>query len=176
MSVTWLKAAGALCILASAAAFGEIKARSLAARVRHLQQFQQSLGLLSAEVSFTRTPLPEAFEQVAGQVDRPVGELYRAAAGRLKPGSRLTPREAWQASVREILPQTCFSPGDGEIVASLGVSLGSGRQEDQLRQIQLVARRLESVLPGAMENKLRGERMWRYLGALGGAALVILLL
>lgn len=176
MNTVWLKVLGALCVFFSATALGEFKARSLAARVRHLQQFQQSLGLLEAEVAFTRTPLPEAFIRVAAQLDNPVEQLYRAAARYLRPGTSLTPREAWQSSLEKVRPLTCFTPGDGEIIASLGVSLGSGRQEEQLKQIRLVARRLESVLPGALENKRKGERMWRYMGVLGGMTLIILLL
>ncbi len=176
MNTSWVKAAGALCVFFSAAAFGEFKAHVLATRVRHLQQFEQSLGLLCGEISFTRTPLPEAFVRVAGQLEQPVGQLYRIAAGYLQPGSNLTPREAWQTSLEEIRSQTCFTPGDGEIIASLGISLGFSRQEEQLEQIRLVTRRLENILPEAMENKQRGARMWRYIGVLGGAALIILLL
>ena len=63
-----------------------------------------------------------------------------------------------------------------EVIKALGVSLGESRKEGQLTQIELTAKRLEFLLHEAQGDRTRNERMWRYLGLLGGAALVILLL
>lgn len=63
-----------------------------------------------------------------------------------------------------------------EIIAGAGVSLGATEQESQLKQIGLTLQHLEVALEAALEQKQKNEKMWRYLGFAGGAALVILLL
>jgi len=54
--------------------------------------------------------------------------------------------------------------------------LGVSEQEGQLKQIGLTLQHLELALETAREQRQRNEKMWRYLGFAGGAALVILLL
>jgi stage III sporulation protein AB len=170
------KMAGSLCVLAAAAAFGESKARTLVLRVRQLQQFQRSLKLLSAEITFSRALLPYAFQAVARQLEPPLRELYRHAASTLLAGDERSAREIWDSAVAKIYPQSSFTPADMEIISSLGVSLGVSEQEGQLKQIGLTLQHLELALETAREQRQRNEKMWRYLGFAGGAALVILLL
>ena len=170
------KFAGAACIMAAAAAYGESKARFLELRVRQLQQFQRSLKLLATEVSFSRALLAEAFKTVGSRCEAPVRELYLAAAGLLLSGKELGAREAWREAVKQVYPKTCFTPEDREIIESLGVSLGISGQEGQLKQVQLTGQHLDFALEGARDNRERQARLWRYLGFISGAALVILLL
>lgn len=170
------KAAGSLCVLAAAGAFGESKARSLALRVRQLQQFQRSLKLLSAEITFSRALLPYAFQAVARRLEPPLRELYRQAADALLAGDERSAGEIWESAAAKMFPQSALTPADREIVSGLAVSLGVSEQEGQLKQIGLTLQHLELALEAAREQRRRSEKMWRYLSFAGGAALVILLL
>lgn len=170
------KIAGSLCVLAAAAAFGETKARALVERVGQLQQFQRSLKLLSSEITFSRSLLPQAFQAVAARLEPPLDELYRSAASRLLAGDERSIQEIWEGAVSEIYPQSALTPADREILKGLGISLGVSEQEGQLKQIALTLQHLELALDSARERRRRNEKMWRYLGFAGGAALVILLL
>ncbi|HOA35300.1 MAG TPA: stage III sporulation protein AB [Bacillota bacterium] len=170
------KLTGALCIIAATAAFGETKARALALRVRQLQQFQRSLKLLSAEITFSRALLPYAFQAVARQLEPPLSELYSNAADNLLSGDERSAREIWESAAADIYPHSSFNAADMEIIAGAGVSLGATEQESQLKQIGLTLQHLEVALEAALEQKQKNEKMWRYLGFAGGAALVILLL
>ncbi|HPU00261.1 MAG: hypothetical protein GX890_04740 [Firmicutes bacterium] len=170
------KLTGTVCIMVATVAFGEAKARALALRVRQLQQFQRSLKLLSAEIAYSRSLLPYAFQAVARQLEPPVSELYRSAAAKLLAGDERSAGEIWESAVAEIYPQSAFTGADLEILAGAGVSLGATDEEDQLRQIGLTLQHLELALETALEQKRQNEKMWRYLGFAGGAALVILLL
>lgn len=171
-----LKFVGAACILGAAVAFGENKARFLEQRVRQLQLFQRSLKLLTAEISFSRSLLPAAFVQVSKQSDPPVRELYGCAAELLSAGRELTAREAWEEALDRVYPQSSFTAADREIIGSLGVSLGVSQQEGQIKQIQLAEQHLSFALEAARENRHRQAKLWRYLGFISGAALIILLL
>lgn len=170
------KIAGSLFVLTAAAAFGEAKARDLAHRVRQLQQFQRSLKLLNTEITFSRALLPHAFQAVSRRLEPPVSELYSLAASALLSGDERSAREIWDSALAEIHPRTSLTPADREIVSSLGISLGVSEQVGQLKQIGLTLQHLELALETARERRRRNEKMWRYLGFAGGAALVILLL
>jgi stage III sporulation protein AB len=176
MAELMLKIVGAACILGAAVAFGESKARFLEQRVRQLQQFQRSLKLLTAEISFSRSLLSDAFRNVSGQSEAPIRELYGCAAEILSAGREQTAREAWEEALRRVSPQASFTASDREIIGSLGVSLGVSQQEGQLKQIQLAEQHLSFALEAAREDRQRQARLWRYLGFISGAALIILLL
>jgi len=176
MAVIICKLGGAICIMAAAMWLGESKARSLGLRVRQLQQFQQSLKLLAAEVAYVNSILPLAFQKVSRQTGFPAKEIYSTAAGILSTRDDLTAQEAWESALSQVSPKTCYTGLDLEVIKGLGVSLGESQKEGQLTQIELTLKRLEFALHEAQEDKSRNEKMWRYLGLLGGAALVILLL
>lgn len=176
MTELFLTIAGAACIIGAAAAYGESRARTIEQRVRQLQQLQRSLKLLSAEISFARSLLPAAFRTVGSQSDPPVRDLFSCAADLLAAGREMTAREAWEEALKQVYPRSSFNEADREIIKSIGVSLGSARQEGQLKQIQLAEQHLAYSLDIARENRERQAKLWRYLGYIGGAALVILLL
>jgi stage III sporulation protein AB len=171
-----LKVVGAVIVIAAASACGEQKARALALRVQHLQQFRRALALLAAEISFTRPVLPYAFKTAAERSSFPARELLLEAAVMLLAGGELTAREIWKKAVDRVLPETCCTAADREIIESLGASLGVCEQEGQLNQIRLTMSQLDCALEEALGQKHRSEKMWRYLGFAGGAALVIFFL
>lgn len=173
---TIVKIAGAFCVLAAAAAFGEYKARTLASRVKQLEQFQRSLKLLVTEISYSNAVLPYAFRNVARQCHSPVNDLYFHAAEMLMEKDDLSTREIWCKAVKRVYPDSCFTDSDQEIIESLGISLGVSQKEGQLKQVRLTEEHLLFALETAREKKVQGEKMWRYLGVLSGATLVILLL
>lgn len=170
------KIAGALCVMAAALLFGESKARALSRRVEELEQFQRSLKLLVVEISFGRALLPYAFETVARRLGPPLDRLYELAAARLLAGDERSAREIWEVALEEFYPRSALTAGDREIFSGLGISLGISAQEGQLKQIGLTLQHLEIALEEARTGRQRNEKMWRYLGFAGGAALVILLL
>ncbi|HOL18532.1 MAG TPA: stage III sporulation protein AB, partial [Bacillota bacterium] len=137
-----LKTAGAACIVAAAAAFGENKARTLERRVQQLEQFQRSLKLLATEISFARSLLPAAFTSVGRQCTAPVRELYLNAAELMTAHPEMSAGRAWELSLSRIYPQSCFSALDRDTISSLGDSLGVSQREGQLKQIRLVEQHL----------------------------------
>lgn len=176
MTELYLKLAGAACIMAAAAAYGEFRARTLVQRVNQLQQFQRSLKLLAAEIAFARSVLPYAFKTVGGQCSSPVREIYLAASEALLAGEEVSAGVAWREAVLQSYPKSCFTAADREIIESIGVSLGVSEQEGQMKQIQLTSQHLEFALEEARDNSRRQVKLWRYLGYISGAALIILLL
>jgi len=173
MDETFVRLTGAICILVSAALWGEMKARSLGLRLAHLQHFQQALRLLSTEISYTATPLPRAFEVIGRRINGPVGEIFSRASRVMRDSNEMGAGEAWRQSLKQGTGETYFNQEDLKIAEQLGISLGLSDREGQIKQIQLVSRQMEYALEEARQAKNKNERMWRYLGVLGGLALII---
>ena len=170
-----IKIAGAACIMAAAAAYGELKARRLAQRLNQLQQFQQSLKLLAVEISFARSVLPEAFQAVGGQCAPPIRDLYRLAAEALAGSRELSAGEAWCEAVGRIYPASSFTPADREIIKDR--RLARCKRAGGTAAADPVNRAAPGACPEeARDDHSRRAKLWRYLGWLGGAAIVILLL
>ena len=169
------KGVGSLCVLAAAATFGETRARTLASRVRQLEQFERSLKLLSAEITYSRALLPHAFQAVARRLDSPLCELYGGAAAALLAGDERSAREIWGGAAANIYPQSDFTAEDLEIVSGLGLSLGVSEQEGQ--QADRADPEAYRTGPGYSAGAAAAQREDVALpGLCRGAALVILLL
>ncbi len=168
-----IKAGGALCVVTATFLWGEFKARSLTLRLHQLQQFQQALHILSAEISYTVTPLPMAFSNISKGIKGTVGEIFSRAGILMQKHGDISAREAWQQALDDLFAESYFSEEDRRILEQLGNSLGMADREGQLKQIKLVSGLLKSALNEALERRNRNERMWRYLGLVGGLVLVI---
>lgn len=176
MNEAILKVSGVICIVASTALWGEYKARSLSLRLQQLRHFQQALRLLSTEISFTATPLPYAFKSIGNQIPGVAGKVFQEASRLLRERNDMNAQEAWRESLGVMSLPAFLTPDDLKILENMGISLGMSDRENQLKQIQLVSKQLEFAVEEALEKRNSSERMWRYLGFLGGVVLVIFLL
>lgn len=176
MTEITLKLVGSACIMAAAVIYGEHKSRALDLRVKQLQLFERSLRLLVAEITYARSVLPQAFRTVGRRIEAPVGRIYLKAADFITAKWENTPGDAWLEAVKVCFSQTSLASSDKEIVESLAISLGVSQQEGQLKQVHLTSRHLSIALEEAEEERGRYGKLWRYLGLVGGAALVILLM
>ncbi|NLI69288.1 MAG: hypothetical protein GX364_00270 [Firmicutes bacterium] len=171
----WIfKLCGALCVVSACYLWGEFKARSFTVHLQQLQQFRQAFNLLSAEISYTGTPLPAAFKNISARIGGAVGNIFEEAAERILAGGDVSAGEAWREAVSDTFPRLSISQDDRRIIGQLGASLGMVDREGQIKQIGLVLSLLEDALQDAHEKRQRNERMWRYLGLLGGLMLVII--
>ncbi|MFY9114000.1 MAG: hypothetical protein WAO23_02010 [Dethiobacteria bacterium] len=171
----WIfKLSGALCVVSACYLWGEFKARSFTLRLHQLQQFRQTFNLLSAEISYTGTPLPAAFRNISRRIGGAVGSIFERAGGLILTGGDIGAQDAWRKALGEVYPRLFISEDDRRIVEQLGTSLGMVDREGQIKQIGLILSLLEDALHHAEEKRRRNERMWRYLGLLGGLVLVII--
>jgi len=170
-----LRLFGAACVLVSTSLWGEMKARSLGWRLNQLLDLQQAFRLLSTEISYTATPLPHAFERIGGRIKGTIGEIFSQASQNMWSSKErgTGAGEAWMQALKQYSGETFLSAEDIKIAEQLGVSLGLSDREGQLKQIQMVSQQIEYALKEARDERNRNERMWRYLGVLGGLALII---
>jgi len=168
-----LEIAGFLAVVGASTAAGNIVAGIYRARVRQLGHLRTALGLLETEITYAASALPAALERVAAGLEGPVADILARAAALVRSGEGLAPGEAWERAVREIYPATALRAEDIDPVLALGSHLGLTDRDDQRRHLRLAAERLEAREKAAREERSSAERMWRYLGLLGGLALAV---
>lgn len=173
VALKWL---GFLAVLASASMAGFVVGGSYRARAAQLAQLRTLLNLLETEVAYAASALPGALERVASALDGPVARLPLEVAARLRSGEGLTPGDAWRQAAGLIYPRTALVRADLDIVLALAPHLGLTDREDQRRHLRLAAERLRVREEAAQDEQRTSERMWRYLGVLGGLALGLALL
>jgi stage III sporulation protein AB len=171
-----LKLFGAALILFAGTAYGFYRASRYARRPRELRHLAHALTTLESEIVFGVTPLPAALQRVASAVPAPLSQLFLSASDKLRDsmGER-TADECWKAAVTETWPHTALQEAERQTMLSLGASLGVTDRDDQAKHIRLCIAQLQAEEISARDEQTRYEKMWRSLGALGAALVVILM-
>lgn len=170
------KLIGLAAVVLSATIAGNVVAAGYGARTRQLGQLRVGLHLLRSEVIYALGALPGALDRVAAGVSPPVAGIFRQAAALLRSREGVSAGEAWDRSVLAAFSQTALSAGDLEVVRALTGYLGQTDRDDQQRHLGLAVERLKVREDEARSDQQASERMWRYLGLLGGLALGLVLL
>jgi stage III sporulation protein AB len=173
LPVKWI---GALFILLAAATLGNRQAARQRRRVSELEEFRLALRLLSAEVGYTATPLPRALKEVVPRLGQEeVRNFFREAVGRLAEGGE-NAGGAWTYATEKSRRSLALEGADLAAVLRAAAGLGGLGRVEQVKQLEAAEAELAKLAAEAAEGLAGREKMWRYLGVLGGITVVILLL
>ena len=169
--VNWLAAAAVLC---AASGWGWLVARQLARRPLELGAIAAALEALRTEIAYARTPLPQALRRAAAGSQDPAGGLMREVAAGLDAGTGRSTADAWADALAAADARSAWTAADVAALARLGHALGRSDASEQTRHIALCVEQLRRLEDEARATAERQARMWRYLGVLLGAALVLM--
>ncbi|ASS75952.1 stage III sporulation protein AB [Tumebacillus algifaecis] len=170
-----IKLFGSLIILLVATSFGFRMASRYAERSKQLRLFINALQLLETEILYTATPLSEACRKIGTRIPGPVGTFFAELGHKLREGQGVTAGEIWRETLTAHKVNLRLKEADRDVLHSFGQTLGISDRQDQIKHIQLALAHLGTEEQGAREEQSKNEKMWRYLGALMGLTLVILL-
>ncbi|GAA4845869.1 stage III sporulation protein SpoIIIAB [Paenibacillus vulneris] len=170
-----LKLLGAMMILLSATLFGFYQAQQYSRRPKQIGDVIRALQRLETEIVYGFTPLREALMKVASSCPQPVTAIFRHTAEELGQAGGRPAQQIWQQSLQEHWKHTSMKAGEQDIVRQLGFTLGLSDSADQVKHLRLAIQQLQGELDGAEEERKRYEGMWRSLGLLMGALVVILM-
>ncbi|WP_248925297.1 stage III sporulation protein SpoIIIAB [Paenibacillus hamazuiensis] len=170
-----LKLIGCVLILFSGTMFGFYQASLLSRRPKQIRQFIQAVQRLETEIVFGLTPLAEAFGKLSSQLTEPAAGLFRTAGERLAAASDCSAADIWREAAEEQFRLTAMKTGEKQILLQLGWALGRTDRDDQVKHLRLAVSQLQAEETGAIEEQKRYESMWKSLGILMGALVVILM-
>lgn len=169
------KLVGALILFMTGVLFGLHQAAHYANRPKHIRQWIQALQRLETEINYSFTPLAQALERTSKAIAAPTAAIWLNAAYKLQQNDSKTTAECWNEALEEGWDSTSMKPIEKEVLLQLGSTLGISDRSDQLKHIQLAMNQLQSEESIAKNEQQRYEKMWKTLGALGGALIVILM-
>lgn len=170
-----IKFLGAVLILGAATMFGFVQALNYARRPKQIRQMIGSLQRMETEIVYALTPLPEAMLTLSKQMAEPLSSLFRITAERLHDTLVTSTREIWQQTVREVWKRSSMKQPEQEIVLQLGNVLGITDRSDQIKHLRLAVSQLQAEEQESRDEQKRYEAMWKSLGVLIGALIVILM-
>jgi len=169
------KLIGSLLILGVSSLLGFRVAAAYARRPTELRALQTALAVLTTEIEYGATPLPDALRQAGRAVGAPVCTLLTDAAGRMESGGGITGGEALQQALGRFAPESHLRPADLTVLQALVPVLGASDRRDQVRHLRLAVERLVGAEAQAADERQRYERMYKYVGVLSGLLVVLIL-
>jgi stage III sporulation protein AB len=170
-----LKLFGALLIFAAGTLAGFYQSSRYMNRPVQIRHLVLALERLQTEISYGGTPLPEALARSGRGIPQPVGALFAEASRRMNEPGSSSAMEIWQDAVAETWKRTAMREPEREILMSVGATLGASGRDDQLKHLRLAVRQLQSEEETARDEQMRYGKMWRSLGIMAGALVVILM-
>lgn len=170
-----LKILGTGLVLTACTGIGFILARDYTERPRQLRAIESALQLLETEIVYGATPLTEALDHIAAGCDRGITVLFSQTAEELRQAGGCTAGEAWQQALAVFYQTSAVKNVDITVLKRLGVSLGLSDRQDQEKHLKLAREQLKQEIRLAEKLAEKNGRLCRYLGVLGGLALVLVL-
>lgn len=171
-----IKIMGALAIVVSGGLVGRTLATNYDHRPSQLRACQQGLQMLETEISYSVTPLPEAWQHLAKVTHSPIREIFFYAHEQYCTQPGITAGDAWDQAVTETFDNHSLNQEDCEIFHSLGGVLGISGCADQVKHLRLALNKLEQQETGARLAASKNGKQLRYLGLLGGMMLALMII
>lgn len=169
-----IRIAGAFLILGSSTLLGWYKARQLTMRPIQIRTLRHLLQRLETEIVYGQTPLPSALGHLASQTEEPFSSMLKEMKLALEQNDQST-AEIWQSVTYSSWGNTFMQSQEKDIWLRLGKTLGVSDQDDQRKHLKLAMDHLASEEKTAHEEAKRFASVWRNLGLLGGALLVLVM-
>lgn len=170
-----IKAIGALMIWLACACFGFIQARHYAKRPQQIRQLIAALQRLESEIVYAQTPLTLAFQRLSHQLCMPFAAWFEQLAARMRNDHQERLGHLWGQAFEKCLPHTSLHQTEVQIILTLGHVLGTSDHRDQVKHLRLSISQLQMEETESRHMQQRYESMWRSLGCMLGALLVILI-
>ncbi len=170
-----MKLIGAMLVIFAGTMIGFHQASRFVNRAVQIRQLIQALQRLETEIVYGFTPLPEALAKIGRQLSEPLAFLFQRTAETLAGQHGYSAAESWQQAVAECWNKTAMKAPEKDTVTRLGFSLGVSDREDQIKHLRLAMSELQAEEETARDEQRRYEKMWRSLGLLAGALVVIIM-
>ena len=170
------KLIGAILIIFTAYCYGCSISAVYKNRVKRLEELLLSLEIFKAEINYGLSMLPEVFRSIGNKLHSPIGSLFSRSEEYMMKKEGFSAEDCWHKSLAEIQEGLELNQDQFLLLKKMGLIWGKGDKSDQMRQVVLMQELLRQALQEAREDRVKNEKMWRYLGLLGGCTIVILLL
>lgn len=130
--------------------------------------------MLRSQIDYAKAPLQEAMQHIAQRLERPsCAGIFGMMAELLLHERNSQVVHMWQAAVEHYAAKLYLIDEDIESLAGLGAGLGDV-SEVQLANINMVVAYIDEKLESLTDSRDSKKRLYRSLGVLCGALIVII--
>lgn len=170
-----LKLIGACIILIGTTWAGFQHARSFAERPKQIRQIRSALQLLETEIGYGTRHLMDACQSIAGRMEGTVQAIFYQAYENLLHLDGASTYECFYQAVESNWGKTCMKQPEKQVILDFCKTLGISDRQDQLQNLTVAKSNLEIEEQKAREEQAQYEKMYKTLGVLAGALLIILM-
>lgn len=170
-----LKIAGGIIVLVAAAFYGWRLSMEQQEHLEQLLAMKEMFLMLEGEISYTKTPLREAFVRIATQNKEPfAGFLKKAAEGLLE--NRKSMGDYWRSLVEQEENRFLFSKEERELLKRSGENFGYLDGQMQLKNLELYIGQAEVMIEQFQKELKEKQKLAQTLSVMCGLFVIILLL
>ncbi|MCD7955767.1 MAG: stage III sporulation protein AB [Lachnospiraceae bacterium] len=171
-----LKMGGLLCIFAACCMTGFEMDHRLKQRWLFFREVTESLQLLEKEMTWLRTPLPEALRGAAAHGTTAFASMLLSCAGQVSNRERRSFGEIWQECAAREIPGGFLHESEYQVLLDVEEALCGADLVLQRTHLQKQQQRFGDLAEQAREEWRQKGTLWRRLSAAAGASFVILLI
>ena len=173
----WIcKALGGFLVFGACAWAGIRLSRRDMLQIGELAAFRSALLTLKSEIQYARTPLAEAFAYTAALAEPPANTFFQAMSEQLTQHNGESAAQVWDESLRSLRSTTLLADEDFRRFSLLGQSIGCLDSQTQAEGLDAAMHHIDERVQALRNHGDKHARMYRSVGALLGALLVIALL
>lgn len=165
-----------LLIFLTCSTIGYLYGKSFSSRLQNLIVLEQCIKILETEVVYGLTPLPEALSNVYKKGKEKVSYIFEEIKKDLIMNKRGGVYDSFLSIEDKLYNNLNFKKEDVEVFLSLGRVLGTSDRIDQQKNFILVSNQISAQILEARQEKDKNEKLYRNLGVITGAAIIILLI
>ena len=142
-------------------------------RSSQLKEFQKGFLLLSNEIIYANTPLPDALLEISKKVSEPVSEIFSDMSFALENGYTGTIYESFESAYMKSKEKMNLSDDDHKIISDFFKTLGSSGVTGQDKIFKIVLDNIDINYKEARKFEKENIKLYRTLGLSIGAMLAI---
>ncbi len=170
-----LKIAGGILVLAAAIFYGWKLSCEQQEHMEELVAMKEMFIMLAGEISYTKTPLKEAFLRIAQQNKEPFAGFLNQAAEGMEQNEK-SMGEFWKNLVEQEKDRFFFSKEEESLLKRAGENFGYLDGQMQLKNLELYIGQAEVLIERSQKELKEKQKLSRTLSLMCGLFVIILLI
>lgn len=160
-----------ILIFSSSTYIGILISKQYSNRVNELKEIKLALNILKTKIRFTSEPLYSVFMEISMSSKGNVSNLFKNISENLKTNSA---KVAWEQGIEN--ETLAIKKQDRQALKSMGKLLGKTDLDGQISEIELTESFLETQILDAQKEKDKNEKLYKTLGMVTGAGIIVILI
>lgn len=173
--MTLLKLISSSLIFLTSTTIGYLYGKTFSSRLENLMYLEQCIKILETEIVYGATPLPDALSNVFRKGKEKVSYIFEEIKKDLLINKREGVYSSFLSVEEELYDDLHLKKEDVEIFLALGRVLGASDRADQQKNFVLILNQITAQILEAKNEKNKNEKLYRSLGIITGAGIIIML-